>query len=60
VYPFNIPDLSVGCPLVVSGRYEGSFPNSAKAKGSLADMSDVFVDLKVQNAKDIPLDQVRV
>lgn len=45
--------------MVVSGRYEGKFPDSAKAKGSLADMSDFFVDLKVQNAKDIPLDKVR-
>ncbi|ONK75104.1 uncharacterized protein A4U43_C03F13360 [Asparagus officinalis] len=58
VYPFNIPDLSLGCPLVVSGRYEGRFPDSAKAKGSLADMSDSFVDLKVQIAKDTPLDKV--
>lgn len=58
VCPFNIPDLSLGCPLVVSGRYEGRFPNSAKAKGSFADMSDIFVDLKVQNAKDVPLDKV--
>lgn len=59
VYPFDIPDLSIGCPLVASGRYEGSFPDSATVKGSLADMSDIFIDLNVQNVKDTPLDKVR-
>ncbi|ONK65383.1 uncharacterized protein A4U43_C07F36540 [Asparagus officinalis] len=58
VYPSDIPDLSLGCPLVISGRYEGRFPDSAKVKGTLADMSVIVIDLKVKNVKDTPLDKV--
>lgn len=58
VYPFHIPDLSVGCPLIVSGRYQGKFPDSLKAKGILADMSEIVIDLEVKNTKDIPLEKV--
>ncbi|KAF8388713.1 hypothetical protein HHK36_025393 [Tetracentron sinense] len=58
VYPFHIPDLLSGSPLTVSGRYQGTFPDSLKARGILADMSNFALDLKVQNAKDIPLEKV--
>ncbi|KAJ6805451.1 inter alpha-trypsin inhibitor, heavy chain 4-like [Iris pallida] len=58
VYPSHIPDLSVGCPLIISGRFKGKFPDSVKAKGREADMSDIVVDLKVKNIKDIPLEKV--
>ncbi|XP_038983093.1 von Willebrand factor A domain-containing protein DDB_G0292028-like isoform X4 [Phoenix dactylifera] len=58
VYPTHIPDLSVGCPLIVSGRYQGKIPDSLKAKGILADMSEVVIDLEVKNTKDIPLEKV--
>nr|XP_029123844.1 von Willebrand factor A domain-containing protein DDB_G0292740 isoform X2 [Elaeis guineensis] len=58
VYPSHIPDLSVGCPLIVSGRYQGKFPDSLKAKGILADMSEIVIDLEVKNTKDIPLEKV--
>ncbi|KAM2653937.1 hypothetical protein EV2_025508 [Malus domestica] len=57
-YPSHIPDLSSGSPLIMSGRYEGSFPDSIKVRGTLADMSNFVIDLKVQRSKDIPLDQV--
>ncbi|XP_042508182.1 inter alpha-trypsin inhibitor, heavy chain 4-like [Macadamia integrifolia] len=58
VYPFHIPDLSSGSPLIVSGRYQGNFPDSLKAKGMLGDMNNFVIDLKVQKGKDIPLDKV--
>ncbi|XP_057977482.1 uncharacterized protein LOC131164366 isoform X2 [Malania oleifera] len=58
LFPSRIPDLSSGSPLVISGRYRGNFPESLKVKGTLADMSNFTVDLKVQNAKDIPVDKV--
>ncbi|KAJ6844963.1 inter alpha-trypsin inhibitor, heavy chain 4-like [Iris pallida] len=58
VFPSHIPDLSVGCPLIISGRFEGKFPDSVKAKGRVADMSNIVVDLKVKNTKDIPLEKV--
>lgn len=51
-------DLSSGSPLIISGRYEGSFPPSIKVSGTLADMSNYVIDLKVRRSKDFPLDRV--
>ncbi|KAI7992414.1 hypothetical protein LOK49_LG12G02649 [Camellia lanceoleosa] len=53
-----IPDLSSGSPLIVSGRYNGNFPDSVKASGLLPDMSNFTVELEVQKSKGIPLDRV--
>ncbi|KAI4335191.1 hypothetical protein L6164_013861 [Bauhinia variegata] len=58
VYPVHIPDLSSEDPLIISGRYKGSFPETFKAKGVLADFSNFAIDMKIQNAKDIPLRMV--
>ncbi|XP_010273855.1 PREDICTED: uncharacterized protein LOC104609280 isoform X3 [Nelumbo nucifera] len=58
VYPYHLPDLLSGCPLIVSGRYQGSFPHPVKVRGILGDMSSFTIDLKVQKSKDIPLDKV--
>lgn len=58
VYPSRIPDLLSESPLIISGRYQGDFPSTLKTKGILADMSNFSIDLKVQEAKDIPLDKV--
>lgn len=57
LYPFRIPDL-FGSPLIVSGRYRGNFPEIVKANGFMADMSTYVIDVKVRNAKGIPLDKV--
>uniref|UniRef100_A0A2N9IBF9 VWFA domain-containing protein n=1 Tax=Fagus sylvatica TaxID=28930 RepID=A0A2N9IBF9_FAGSY len=58
LFPSHIPDLSSGSPLIVSGRYDGSFPDTVKISGTLADMNSFVIDLKVQRAKDVPLDRV--
>lgn len=58
LFPCNIPDLSCGKPLVVSGRYNGNFPDSIKISGILADMSTFTLDLEARKAKDVPLDRV--
>ncbi|KAI3993147.1 hypothetical protein MKX01_009890 [Papaver californicum] len=44
--------------LLTPRRYEGKFPDTVKVKGDLADMSHYEVDLKLQQAKGIPLDRV--
>lgn len=54
-----IPDISAKYPLCVSGRYHGKLPETLIAKGQLADMSEISIELKVQHVKDIPLDKVR-
>ena len=58
VYPSHIPDLSSDAPLILSGRYKGSFPEVLKVKGVLADFSDSVIYLKLQNAKDMPVERV--
>ncbi|XP_074339508.1 uncharacterized protein LOC141677462 isoform X2 [Apium graveolens] len=58
VYPSCIPDLLLESPLIISGRYRGDFPSTIQLKGVLADMSNFSIDLKVQEAKDIPLDKI--
>jgi hypothetical protein len=45
-----------------TGRYNGKLPKSLIgfiAKGHLADMSEITIELKVQHIKDIPLGEVR-
>lgn len=58
VYPSPIPDLLSEGPLIVSGRYRGKFPDTLKARGILPNMNNCIVELKVQRAKDLPLDKV--
>ncbi|CAA0821529.1 inter-alpha-trypsin inhibitor heavy chain-related [Striga hermonthica] len=58
VFPTQIPDLSTESPLIVSGRYRGTFPETLKVNGVLADMSNFSVDLKVEVAKEMPISKV--
>ncbi|CAK9328171.1 unnamed protein product [Citrullus colocynthis] len=58
VYPSSIPDLSSESLMMVSGRYSGKFPEIVKARGLLANLDNIVLDLKVQQAKDIPLDKL--
>ncbi|MED6192530.1 hypothetical protein PIB30_011060 [Stylosanthes scabra] len=58
LFPSYIPDLSLECPLMISGRCNGTFPESVKVSGTLADMTKFEVDLPVQREKDIQLTNV--
>ncbi|KAI4355416.1 hypothetical protein L6164_004192 [Bauhinia variegata] len=58
LFPIHIPDLSLGSPLIISGRYDGTFPDSVKVSGTLAEMSSFVIELKVQRAKDMQLSNV--
>ncbi|KAM3747127.1 hypothetical protein ACB098_05G013000 [Castanea mollissima] len=58
LFPSHIPDLSSESPMIVSGRYDGGFPDKVKISGTLADMSNFEIELKVQRAKDVPLERV--
>ena len=50
--------MSSDGPLILSGRYKGSFPKDLEIKGVLADFSNFVVDMKIQEAKDIPIQRV--
>ncbi|XP_021691763.2 uncharacterized protein LOC110673065 isoform X2 [Hevea brasiliensis] len=58
VYPSRIPDFSSEGLLIISGRYQGNFPETVKAKGILGDLSNFVMDLKIQKEKDMPFDRV--
>ncbi|GAA0171499.1 hypothetical protein LIER_25513 [Lithospermum erythrorhizon] len=58
VYPSRVPDLSSQGYLMISGRYQGTFPPNLKVSGLLANMSSFSVDLKVQESNDILLNKV--
>ncbi|KAM3380029.1 putative protein isoform X1 [Capsicum galapagoense] len=58
LYPCYLPDLLSSRPLIVSGRFIGTCPDSVKVSGTLEDSSNFVVDVKVQKAKDFPLERV--
>jgi hypothetical protein len=58
LFPSHIPDLSFGSPLIISGRYNGTFPELVKVTGTFADMTSFVVDLKVKREKDMKLTNV--
>ncbi|XP_054807551.1 uncharacterized protein LOC129309839 isoform X1 [Prosopis cineraria] len=58
VYPSQIPDLSSEGPLMLSGRYKGTFPEKLIVEGVLADFSRFTMNLETQHAKDIPIQRV--
>lgn len=59
VFSSQLPDLSFQSPLIISGRYRGKFPNTLAVTGIFPDMRNFSTELKVHEAKDIPLDKVR-
>lgn len=58
LFPTHIPDLSFGSPLIISGRYNGTFPDLVEVTGTLADMTNFVFDLKVRREKDMQLTNV--
>ncbi|CAL5195774.1 unnamed protein product [Lathyrus oleraceus] len=58
LFPIHIPDLSFGSPLIISGRYNGTFPELVRVTGTLSDRTSFEVDLKVKREKDMHLTNV--
>ncbi|KAG6428830.1 hypothetical protein SASPL_106867 [Salvia splendens] len=58
IYPAQTPDLSTGSPVLIWGRYTGSFPDNVEVYGTLPDLGKFEITIKVQNAKDVPIDKV--
>lgn len=59
MYPSHIPDLSSESPSILSGKYKGNFPETLKVEGILADFSNFALHIKIQKAKDIPVQRVK-
>ncbi|KAE9605826.1 putative von Willebrand factor, type A [Lupinus albus] len=58
LFPNHIPDLSLGSLFIISGRYDGTFPESIKVTGTLADMTNFVMELKVKREKNMQLSNV--
>ncbi|CAN8235288.1 unnamed protein product [Cochlearia groenlandica] len=58
LFPSKVPDITLGQPLILSGRYKGQFPDEVELRGTLADLTCFTIELTVQKAKDMPLDKV--
>lgn len=58
VYPFPIPDLFCGRPLIISGKYKGNMPSAIGLHGSLPGGQEWNQDIAVTSAANIPLDKV--
>ncbi|XP_063946819.1 uncharacterized protein LOC135151692 [Daucus carota subsp. sativus] len=58
IYPSRVPDLLSESPLIIYGRYCGKFPNTTKIEGILSDMSKFTIDVKLQEAKEMPVDEI--
>ena len=63
IYPFPIPDLFVGSPVMVSGKIQGGLPPTVELKGRLANGVEWSQQVQVvedlgNNALNIPLDKV--
>eukprot|EP00164_Ancoracysta_twista_P000880 GFYU01001157.1.p1 GENE.GFYU01001157.1~~GFYU01001157.1.p1 ORF type:complete len:822 (+),score=264.25 GFYU01001157.1:181-2466(+) len=60
LYPFPIPDLFFGAPLLISGKYEGQFPSTVKLRGRLGNGVVFEKDVRVSPAGGMPVGRVFV
>lgn len=58
MYPFPIPDLFCGNPLVVSGKYQGTFPDSITIFGLMPDQSTWQLEVPSRKSSKVPLNKV--
>ncbi|KAL5171429.1 hypothetical protein HKD37_16G044407 [Glycine soja] len=58
LFPTHIQDISFESPLILSGRYSGTFPELVKVTGTLANKTNFVVGLKVKREKDMQLSNV--
>ena len=58
IYPYPIPDLFCGKPLVFSGRYRGTFPREVVLRGILPNGHVWESNIQVVRAPDIPITRI--
>jgi len=60
LYPFPIPDLFVGAPLMVAGKFvaSGGFPNVISLKGYLPDGQQMQINIATTVNEQIPVNKV--
>ncbi|KAG0629908.1 hypothetical protein M758_1G138400 [Ceratodon purpureus] len=58
IYPFPIPDLFCGNSLTISGKFQGSFPDSITVFGLMPDHSTWTVEVPSRKTFKVPLSKV--
>jgi hypothetical protein len=58
LYPFPIPDLFMGAPLTIAGRYAGKFPDEVKITGQQADKKEYSMTIQPRSSEVIPVNKV--
>jgi hypothetical protein len=58
LYPFPVPDLFMGAPLTISGKYEGKFPEEVKLLGTGPDGKPFTVSMAPRTSDVIPVSKV--
>ncbi|XP_051131329.1 uncharacterized protein LOC127251609 [Andrographis paniculata] len=58
VYPSQIPDVSSESPLIVSGRYSGTFPKTIRVSGILPDESNFTLGLDVEDNEEVQIGKI--
>lgn len=60
MYPYPIPDLFCGNPLVVSGKFQGKFPDSITVVGLMPDQSTWQLEVPSRKTSKVPLSKVKL
>lgn len=59
IYPFPIPDLFLGAPIILSGKYQNAiFPSQVQLTGTLATGQPYAVKMPVTPAGSVPVERV--
>eukprot|EP01043_Picozoa_sp_COSAG02_P039971 COSAG02_NODE_3197_length_7187_cov_2.437923_3_plen_217_part_00 len=59
IYPFPIPDLFLGAPIILSGKYQNAtFPSQVQLTGTLATGQPYAVRMPVTAAGNVPVERV--
>ena len=60
LFPYPIPDLFCGAPILISGKYTGKFPQKMSLYGVLPNGEAFKADVAVENNTMIPVDRIFV
>jgi len=58
IFPYPIPDLFCGAPLIISGKFEGQFPSSVTLSGVFANNQPANFTIPATTTQYIPIDKV--
>jgi len=58
IFPYPVPDLFCGAPLIISGKYEGQFPSNITLNGVFANNESVNFTIPSTMSQYVPINKV--